>query len=241
MKNRDPIAVLYEDDDFLAVDKPAEVLSHPNPGRANERCAFAGRYDMRERRFEFAGTSLWLIHRLDKDTSGVLLAAKTSESAAAVRALFDGQEVAKTYLALVSGLPRPAEGVWKDCIETRRQTGQVRSVVRPGKRPNAELQYRVRERFEGPGLALLEIGLRTGKTHQIRVQAAHRGHPLLGDRIYGDFGLNKEIRRTLGLARLFLHAECLEFGHPATGKRLRIVSPLPEELERVLGEIMRDA
>jgi RluA family pseudouridine synthase len=234
MKSGIATTVLYEDADFIAADKPAQVLSHPNPGRTNERCAFAGRYDMRERRFDLAGASLWLIHRLDKDTSGVLLAAKTPGSAAAVRALFDGQEVAKTYLALVSGLPRLAEGVWKDCIETRRQTGQVRSGVRPGKRPNAELEYRVRERFEHLGLALLEIDLGTGKTHQIRVQAAHRGHPVLGDRIYGDFGLNRQVRRSLGLDRLFLHAASLEFRHPGIGKMLRIVSPLPEELGSVL-------
>lgn len=230
------LRVLHEDDALIAVDKPAGVLSHPNPGRSNERCSFSGGYDRDERRFEHQGQSIWLIHRLDRDSSGVLLAAKRQETAARLRDLFEAHEIEKTYLALVLGLPRQQLATWKDHLETHKKGGQVRSRVRPGGAPNAELTYRVSERFEDLGIALLEIDLKTGRTHQIRVQCARRRHPVLGDRIYGNFETNKRFRRSLGLSRLFLHASALEFPHPDTGHPIRIESPLPDELQPVLAE-----
>jgi len=228
------LTVLHEDDALVAVDKPAGVLSHPNPGRSGERSSFAGDYDMGERRFERHGDAIWLAHRLDRDTSGVLIAAKRQETAARLRELFGAHQIQKTYLGLVLGLPRQESATWKDHVETRRKGSQVRSRVRSGSEPNAELRYSVSERFRDLGIALLEIELKTGRTHQIRVQCSRRRHPVLGDRIYGNFETNKRFRQALGLSRLFLHASTLAFPHPDTGHPIRIESPLSVELRPVL-------
>ena len=228
------LEILYEDRDLVAVNKPPKVNSHPNPGRETHRSAFLGRYDMKDRRFDDGGRSVWLLHRLDRDTSGILLAAKSPDAASAMKALFKSREIVKSYTALVSGLLRSGHGDWRDYIETQSKGMRVLSRVWKDGPPNAELGYQVAQRFPECGLSLLDIDLRTGKTHQIRVQCAHHRHPVLGDRTYGDFQLNKLLRRRIGLARLFLHASAVEFSHPRSGRRQKIVSPLPEALAKVL-------
>ncbi len=226
--------VLFEDADLLLIDKPEAVLSHPNPGKQNASCSFEGPYDLGERRFQTPAGPLWLIHRLDQDTSGVLLAAKSKKSAAACRAFFEKGEVKKNYLALVSRRPMPPHGKWRDALVERRAGGGLRVAVHPSGRPNAFLNYKLKEYFPKLNLSLLEIELLTGKTHQIRAQTVYRGHPVAGDRVYGNFTLNKEIREALGLRRLFLHAWRLAFPHPSTGKPVVVEAPLPEELEDCL-------
>ncbi|MBI2192771.1 MAG: RluA family pseudouridine synthase [Planctomycetes bacterium] len=235
MKVESPI--LYEDADILAIDKPEGVLSHPNPGGKRGCCAFTGRYDMRDRRFDHGGRSLWLIHRLDKDTSGVLLAARSTDAAARLRKLFTGQDVRKYYIALVAGVPGRPEADWRDHIETRRETGRVRSHVRSTFPPNAGLHYRLLQAVPRPPAALLSIQILTGRTHQIRVQCASRNHPILGDRVYGDFQANRKFRRLAGLNRMFLHAERIVLPHPRTGRAIVIEAPLPAVLGEVLDRI----
>ena len=229
--------VLHHDQWVLAVEKPSGHLSHPN--RETEgagRCAFEGPYDEAERRFDSPAGPVWLVHRLDRGTSGVLLAALDETSAARCRASFEQGAVEKRYVALVAGL-LPPQGLWKDALEETRARSAVRVKVRPGAPPNAESRFQVLASSRPLNLSLLDIGILTGRTHQIRVQAAFRNHPLLGDDVYGDFGLNHWARRELGLRRLFLHAASLALPHPATGRPLALTAPMPEELLAVLEKL----
>ena len=251
--------ILFQDEFLVVVNKPADVLSHPNPnaphpnplplqgrgkvargeprqGRGKGgtvRSAFEGTYHYGDRRFDTPQGPIWLIHRLDQDASGVLLAARDRKSVLACRTAFDRFEVEKRYLTLLSGRPLPPRGSWQDHLEERKKANYVRSFIVRGK-PNAELQYATKKLFPNFKLSLVEIKLITGKTHQIRIQAAFHGHPVTGDRIYGNFSLNKKLRSVIGLKRIFLHASVLSFKHPITGNPLQIEAPLPEELEEVL-------
>lgn len=230
--------VLYRDKWLLVIDKPAGVLSHPNPAKPNGGVrkpkasppAFEGTYRFSERTFETLAGRLWLIHRLDQDTSGVLLAALDKKSAEVCRSCFEEREVEKKYAALVSGRPHPAEGKWRDYVSEHKQLGRVRAFCQSGRPPNAELRYTVKEFFPRLNLSFLEITLITGRTHQIRVQSAFRGFPVAGDGVYGNFSLNRKWRKEISLNRLFLHACALSFKHPAVDKQLKIESPLPAKL-----------
>jgi len=231
--------ILFEDGSLLVVDKPAAVLSHPNEGHtgAHGRCAFSGGYSAAQRKFTTPGGPLWLIHRLDEDTSGVLLAAKTESAAAACRLAFEQDRVRKHYHALVRSGGLRKEGAWLDHLVTSSEKGRVRTQVRTNARPNAELHYRLLAENTKLRLGLLDIDLYTGRTHQIRVQAASRKHPIAGDDVYGDFTMNRELRRTHGLSRLFLHAHTLEIIHPVTKKKLTLRSPIATELGEVLRQL----
>lgn len=228
--------ILHEDRFLVVVHKPHGVLSHPNPKSGKPQpAAFEGSYDGDRRCFKSAAGNVWLIHRLDQDTSGVLLAAKDEKTAAACREAFEAEAVRKTYLALcIGGNGLKPEGVWLDHLITTHERHQVRTAVRHGPRPNAEAHYRLRKYSPEQRLALLEIELITGKTHQIRVQAAARRLPLVGDDVYGSFDLNRKLRQSLGARRLFLHARELRLKHPASGQMLTVQAPLPPDLEAVL-------
>lgn len=227
--------ILHEDRFILVVNKPHGVLSHPNPKSAKPQpAAFEGSYDADRRCFKGSAGSLWLIHRLDQDTSGVLLAAKDEKTAAACREAFEAEAVRKTYLALCVGGGLKPEGVWLDHLITVHERHQVRTTVRHGPRPNAEAHYRLIEYSPTQRLSLVEIELITGKTHQIRVQAASRRLPLVGDDVYGSFDLNRKLRHSLGARRLFLHAHELRLKHPASGQMLSVKAPLPSDLAEVV-------
>ncbi|MBL9116396.1 MAG: RluA family pseudouridine synthase [Verrucomicrobiaceae bacterium] len=227
-----PCPVLFEDRGILVVNKPAGVLSHPNEP-LGEGAAFVGRYDATQRRFDGPSGKLWLIHRLDEDTSGVLLAAKTEQAAERCRVAFEQDRVRKRYLAALLGSGLGAGGAWLDHIATEPKHGRVRSVVKPGARPNAELHFKRLAVNHDYKLTLVEIDLFTGRTHQIRVQAARRRNPVAGDDVYGDFSVNKSLKKELGLERLFLHAHQLEILHPITQKHLKFTAPLADELSAV--------
>lgn len=227
--------VLHEDRFLLVVNKPHGVLSHPNPKSSKpQSAAFEGSYDADRRCFTSAAGKVWLIHRLDQDTSGVLLAAKDEKTAAACREAFEAESVRKTYLALCAGGGLKNEGVWLDHLITSHERHQVRTTVRHGQRPNAEALYRLVDYSAAHRLSLVEIELITGKTHQIRVQAASRRLPLVGDDVYGSFDLNRKLRQSLGARRLFLHAHELRLKHPASGQMLSVKAPLPQDLSAVL-------
>ena len=218
--------ILFEDKHLIVVQKPHGVLSHPNPKDkvdAPPRCAFEGRYDFENKCYQTPAGTIWLIHRLDQDTSGALLAAKDVKSAMACRKAFEEDQVRKTYLALLKGGGLKNEGVWLDHLATTRQKNAVRTAVDKTRRPNAE--------------SYVEVSLVTGRTHQIRVQTASRQHPVVGDDVYGDFELNRRLRKEIGLKRLFLHASQLQILHPATGKVLTVDAPLPEPLAVVLAAV----
>ena len=226
------LAVLHRDADVLAVDKPARLLVHE--GEAGDEPtlldavlrAFPGR---RGHTFRPA-----LAHRLDRDTSGVVLVGLSAEGLRGLEEAFRRRKVRKTYLALVLGVPEPREGSVDAPL--RRQDvpkGDRPKVFVGGARdPEAVTDYRVLG--AASGFALVEARPRTGRTHQIRAHLRHIGHPILGDPSYGDRRRNEEARGRFGLWRPFLHAWRVELAHPVTGERLLVEAPLPEELRRVL-------
>jgi 23S rRNA pseudouridine1911/1915/1917 synthase len=164
------------------------------------------------------------VHRLDKDTSGVLLVARTDAAHRALAAQFAGRSVEKTYLALVHGKVRQDTGritkpIARDPVRRTRMTAKL------GSGREALTEYRVRQRFEN--FTLLEVRIGTGRTHQIRVHLASIGHPVAGDRLYG----------APQARRMFLHAWRIAFDSPASGQRVRLEAPLPPELEQWLAEL----
>lgn len=224
--------VLHEDRWLVVIDKPTGVLSHPNPkGKVDEACAFEGSYDFDAKCFTSPRGKLWLIHRLDQDTSGVLLATKDERTAMACRRAFEEQTVKKIYLALSAGGGLAKQGVWLDHLVVNHERKQVRTEVIKGRTPNAESRYRLLRYSPELRTSLIEIELITGKTHQIRVQCASRHLPIVGDDVYGDFALNRRMRKDFGLKRLMLHARSLTLKHPVTGETLKVEAPVPVGFE----------
>ncbi len=211
---REPV-VRYEDDDLAVISKPAGLTVHPGAGRPSGTLLdwLADRLPATQRLDRHG-----LVHRLDRDTSGLLIIAKTDAAARHLAAQFKDRRVGKRYLALVEGTPkqRTAE---IDAPIARHHADRKRFAVRPDGRA-AVTVYRVQETADGR--ALLEVEPRTGRTHQIRVHLAALGHPVVGDRTYGT--------SAAGLDRHFLHASRLRFTHPRTGKAVEVEDPLPEEL-----------
>ena len=224
-----PLRVVHEDADLLIVDKPAGLVVHPAPGHAGGTLVNA--------LLAHAGGSAWggiagvqrpgIVHRLDRDTSGLLMVARNDRAQASLMAQLKARRIKKTYLALVQGSIDAAVGRIEAPIG-RDPKHRTRMAVVPDGRA-ATTGYRVRERFDG--WTLLELDLITGRTHQIRVHLAAIGHPVAGDPTYGT-GTSR--RGPDGLGRLFLHAWRLELGSPADGHLIRATAPLPAELERVL-------
>lgn len=218
--------ILYEDDSLLAINKPAGWAVHGGSGIA-QGVIEALRVKHGEARF------LELVHRLDRETSGVLLIAKTRPALLAMhRDLASGEGFDKRYLVCVKGRFRnEKQRVSLNLAKYVTREGERRvSVDHDDGRVSETIFYR-RERFADA--TLLEAELLTGRTHQIRVHLAHVKHPILGDDKYGDFALNKSLA-SQGLKRMFLHAASISFKHPETGRTLRLEAPLPAELERYL-------
>jgi 23S rRNA pseudouridine1911/1915/1917 synthase len=223
-----PLAVRYEDERVLVVSKPAGLVTHPATGHRSGTLVNA---------LLGLGVSLssegsdrpGIVHRLDKETSGVLLVAKDDETHRFLKEALRNRRVERRCLALVRGVPRAASGTIDAPIARHPERRKLMAVVAGG-RP-AITHYVVRER--GDGLALLDVGLGTGRTHQIRVHLAHLGHPVLGDRVYG--GLS-DLSRRIGLERPFLHAYRLTWPDPDTGAPVTAEDPLPEDLREALAK-----
>jgi len=224
---RSSLPLLHEDSHLLVVDKPAGLLSVPSaPDAADEDTAVARVRDyvrhLRPRR-PYVG----LVHRLDRDTSGALVFALDPETRDALRALFRHHHIERRYLALVAGAPRGERGEVDLALRDEYEGGR-RGVARPGEASRPALtRWRVVERF--PGAGLLEVELETGRQHQIRVHLAHVGMPVLGDGVYG-----KDVRAPVAVRRQMLHARQIGFTHPATGRPLRVESPLPPDFQKAL-------
>jgi len=221
------VHVVYEDDDLLIVDKPAGLVVHPAPGHwrgtlVNALLARGDHYG------GIAGVARpGIVHRLDRDTSGLLIVARNDAAQASVMAQLKARRVRKTYVALVQGSVAASVGRIEAPIG-RDPKDRKRMAVVPDGRPSTT-GYRVRERFAA--WTLLELDLVTGRTHQIRVHLAALGHPVAGDPVYGT-GTSR--RGPDDLERLFLHAWRLELVSPTSGKLVRVEAPLPGELETVL-------
>ncbi|MEN9722308.1 MAG: hypothetical protein RJB38_294 [Pseudomonadota bacterium] len=230
--------VLFDQSQLIVLNKPAGLLSHPNSGRltSSNRGAFWGAYDFETKVFSTDEGPIWLLHRLDQDTSGALLAARDEKTARLFREHFEQGKVDKTYLAVVRGDPGN-KGIWTDHLALKRDGTKARSVILRGHPPNAELRFRRIVYLQTHRVSLVEIRLMTGKTHQIRVQFNSRQHPLLGDDLYGDFAWNKKSQRTWEMKRLALHAWQLEFPHPETRRRVRVRAPLPRDFAELLSAL----
>ena len=222
-----PLDVRYEDADLLVVNKPPGLPVHPGPGHPAGTLVNA----ILARVPDLAGVGGVLrpgiVHRLDKDTSGVLVIAKNDETLRALQAAIKARTVTRRYLALVHGRLIPAEGTI-DAPIARHPRHRKQMAVLPSGR-TAATRYRVREQFAAA--AFVEAALLTGRTHQIRVHFAHLGHPVVGDPVYG------RRRDTWGMTRQALHADRLVFAHPRTGTSVEVEAPLPEDMATALDRL----
>jgi 23S rRNA pseudouridine1911/1915/1917 synthase len=218
--------VLYEDDAVLVVDKPAGVVVHPGGGR--QRGTLASGLINRYPELVGVGTpGRWgLVHRLDKDTSGALLVARTDDAFQTLVEAIRRRRVGRVYTALVEGRLRAPTGTIEAPIGRDPSRPTRRTLTVTGK--YARTHYEVTAVYEESNVSLLEVRLDTGRTHQIRVHMTSIDHPVVGDVVYG------AIRKDLGAPRTFLHASRLEFAHPVGGERLEVEAPLPADLIGVL-------
>ena len=230
-----PLDIVYEDQALLVVNKPAGMVVHPAPGHPGGTLVNAVLAHCPELA---AGDDdrPGIVHRLDRDTSGLILVAKTERARRALQRQFKERQVHKAYLALLDGHLQPAWGRVEAPVGRDPQHRQRMTVLAGGR--EAITEYHVLEQFAhqvGPAAGdytLIEAQPITGRTHQIRVHFASVGHPVVGDEVYG------RRRTTLPVPRQFLHARRLGFKHPSTGHRLDLETPLPEELEAVM-ELLR--
>jgi 23S rRNA pseudouridine955/2504/2580 synthase len=220
-------AVIHEDERLLVLDKPGGVAVHGGSG-----LSFGVIEALRASRPQ---QTLELAHRLDRDTSGVLLVAKRSSALRTLHALLREGAVQKSYLALVLGRWRSEHQRVRAALRTDLRVGGERTVKVDASGKSALTEFRLLERY-GTVASLVEAILHTGRTHQIRVHAAHCGHAVAGDAKYGDPEANRTLR-TLGLNRMFLHAHRLAFRWPESGYEQCFTAPLPSELRAVLERI----
>jgi 23S rRNA pseudouridine1911/1915/1917 synthase len=221
------LAVVYEDDDIVVVDKPRGVAAHPTPGwtgptvlggllAAGHRVATSG-----------AAERQGIVHRLDANTTGLMVVAKSESAYSVLKQAFRDRTVSKTYHALAQGHPDPLRGTI-DAPIGRHPSGDGRFAVVADGRPSVT-HYDTMEAFRAA--SLVSVGLETGRTHQIRVHMAALRHPCCGDLLYG---ADPVLAAHLGLTRQWLHAVTLSFEHPSDGRRVEFDSPYPEDLQHAL-------
>ena len=240
-----PLTVLFEDADLIVVDKPAGMAAHPAPGSETGTLVNA--------LLAHCGASLsgiggvarpGIVHRLDKDTSGIMVAAKTDRAHAGLSALFAAHDIERTYVALTRGAPTPPKGRIESLIGRSASDRKKMAVLKAGGR-NAITDYVVQQTFGLPAraggaplAARVACTLHTGRTHQIRVHLASRGAPILGDPVYGSGSPATAVKTAIaevGLARQALHAAVLGFVHPVTGEQLRFETTPPPDMTRLEG------
>jgi 23S rRNA pseudouridine1911/1915/1917 synthase len=249
-----PLDILYEDPDIIVVNKPAGLTVHPTAECASGTLVNALLHHCRDLRGIGRELRPGIVHRLDRDTSGVMVVAKSEPAMASLTGQFKERSVQKEYLALVCGIPRPAAGRIETLIARHPHNRKKMAAIRlplsggldsadpptgPGKL--AVSRYEVIQVLAG--FSLVRVFPETGRTHQIRVHMAHIGHPILGDRQYG----GKRVRTAAQVpalsgvvpGRQMLHAERLAFEHPSSGKRMEFQAPVPEDMGKILEALAR--
>jgi 23S rRNA-/tRNA-specific pseudouridylate synthase len=226
----------------IALAKPEGLLSHPNSPRDLRRSLVQAEYAPEDECYRWTGPAgepgrLWLLNRLDSATSGVILAAGSEDLAREIRSQFRRKQVTKVYMALVFGVPNPPTAVWRDVVAVDRKGGKLRTAAGQGRIPAESRMSLIRAGAGEPRLALLRLEPRTGRSHQLRVQCAKRGRPIVGDQTYGDFPRNREFARRTGCKRLFLHSLETAFAYEFQGRAHTFAAraPLPPEFEQLLG------
>lgn len=230
---RQDFTVLYEDDHLLVVDKPAGLAIHPGSGVEHDTLV-----DQARAYFERQGMVIPAgeykpspAHRLDRETSGVVIVAKTRQAMVKLTEQFTEGVPQKRYLALAKGRFQKEKGTIELRLAEHQQTAQSKQ------QRGVNLQEAVthwQRLAGGPEATLLELTIETGRTHQIRRHLAAIGHPVAGDGKHGDFPFNRHVKARYGLKRMFLHSAWLSLPHPITGKRLQLQAPLPKELQEAL-------
>ncbi len=221
--------VVHEDEDVIVVDKPTGIVVHPGSGRIRGTLAAGLIHRFPELEGVGAADRWGLVHRLDKDTSGVLLVARTPDAFRFLSNEMRQRRVERIYTALVEGrMPAPTGTV--DAPVGRDPKQPTRRAVAPNGKP-ARTHYEVIRYYEGADACLLELRLETGRTHQIRVHMAAIDHPVVGDLTYG------ATRRDLGVPRTWLHATRVEFTHPTSGERVQVEAPLPTDLVTIIDRL----
>ena len=220
-----PLRIVYEDEDLLVVDKPAGMAVHPSPGHSRHTLVHAVLAHCPDLSGIGGVLRPGIVHRLDKDTSGLIIVAKHDAAHLSLARQLKERKVEKTYVALVEGRVRPQQGVIDAPIGRHPRHRKRMAVVENGR--DARTRYRVLREVDGR--SLVEVQPKTGRTHQIRVHLASIGHPVVGDTLYG--------KRSDVFPRQFLHAQRLAFRHPRSGERMELEAPLAEDLQRALAEL----
>jgi 23S rRNA pseudouridine1911/1915/1917 synthase len=234
-----PLSILYQDRDLIVVDKPAGMVVHPAAGHASGTLVNALLHWVDDLSGIGGEKRPGIVHRLDRGTSGVMVAAKHDKAHEELARQFRDREVEKEYLALVWGVVQAGRRIdapiGRDPVNRKKMSARAR-------RSREAVTRIVRAEHLHPALTLAQVAIHTGRTHQIRVHLSAIGHPIVGDPLYG--GIHRrvpgDLKAVTRLERPFLHAARLAFKHPSDGRRMEFESPLPEDLQRVLDELCRD-
>lgn len=227
-----PIDIIYEDSDIIVVNKPKGMVVHPANGNPDGTLVNAIMAICKDSLSGIGGEIRpGIVHRLDKDTSGLLIVAKNDKAHVNMSEQIKNHEVKKTYIALVRGIVKENEATIDMPIARSRSDRKKMAVDKNGR--NAVTHIKVLKRYDK--YTLLEINIETGRTHQIRVHLSHIGYPIIGDYIYSN-GKNE-----FGVIGQCLHAKCLEFKHPVTGKEMKLEAPLPDYFENILKKLDKRA
>lgn len=236
-----PLSIAYEDDDLIVVDKPAGLVVHPAPGSPDQTLVNALLAHCGDSLSGIGGVKRpGIVHRIDKDTSGLLVVAKNDRAHHGLAQQFAIHSLERVYRALVWGTPVPMQGEITGNIGRSPQDRKKMAIVSHGGKP-ALTRYRVLRSFAGGAVSLVECRLATGRTHQIRVHMTSIGHPLVGDQVYGRSrtarlkALPDDARQALSqFPRQALHASVLGFNHPISGVMLRFESPIPIDINNLV-------
>jgi len=229
-----PLQIHFEDQDLAVIEKPAGLVVHPGSGTRAGTVANALLFHFQNLSDVGGEGRPGIVHRLDKKTSGLLIVAKNNVAHARLSSAFQDRKILKSYLALVHGKPRRPSAAIElavgrhSAIRTKMAAGQTKGRA-------AYSEYKIVEQYRG--FSLLEVKIKTGRTHQIRVHLSAIGHPVVGDDVYGERSYKEFTKKFGELHRYFLHAAELRFDHPMTGKPMEFHSTLPEELQKLLERI----
>ncbi|KMS57981.1 RluA family pseudouridine synthase [Sphingobium cupriresistens] len=232
-----PLTIVHEDADLIVVDKPAGLVVHPAAGNLDGTLVNALLHHCEGRLSGIGGFARpGIVHRIDKDTSGLLVVAKSDKAHEGLARQFKDHSIDRLYAAIVYAVPNPAAGTVDTWIGRSDADRKKMAVHREGRGKHAVTHYRTTQRLRDA--ALVECKLETGRTHQVRVHMHHIGHPLIGDPVYGRERKGfKSILETLGFKRQALHAKSLGFIHPVTSERLMFQSALPTDMQELLSQL----